>query len=182
MTLSPSDATAALQDIKQMEHRSALLRGYQSASPHLMIWGVVWAIGYMLNYLLPAWGGLTWLPLVVLGVIGDIVAARADGRDGGLPDSAYAWFSAAYLMLVGGTIAVMQPHDPRQVAALNALVISAAYNIYGTIGAPRMTVIGVGIAGLTLPGYFVLGTLFLPWMAAVGGGGLVLSGFWLRRV
>lgn len=181
MPLTPADASAALQDVTQTEHRSALLRGYQSASPHLMIWGVVWAVGYTLNYFLPAWNGLTWLPLVAVGVIGDMVAVQADGRQGGLPGTAYAWLGVAYFMLFVGTIAVMQPHDPGQVAAFNALVISAAYIIYGTLGAPRMTVIGVGIAGLTLPGYFVLGTLFLPWMAVVGGGGLVLSGFWLRR-
>jgi hypothetical protein len=180
MPLTPSDATAALRDIKQMEHRSALLRGYQSASPHLMIWGVVWAVGYMLNYLLPAWINFTWLPLIVLGVIGDILAARADGRNG-LSAATIAWLWAAYVMLIVGTIAVMQPHDVRQVAAFNALVIGAAYIIYGTFGAPRMTVIGAGIAVLTVGGYFALDTLFLPWMAAVGGGGLVLSGFWLRQ-
>jgi hypothetical protein len=180
MTLSPADATAALQEIAQTQHRSALLRGYQGAAPHLMIWGVVWAVGYMLNYLLPEWINFTWMPLVALGIVGDILAARADGRKV-VSGSTIAWLWGAYTLLLVGTIAIMQPHDARQVAALNALIISASYIIFGAIGAPRMTVIGIGIAGLTLPGYFILGTLFLPWMATVGGGGLVLSGFWLRR-
>jgi len=180
MTLSPADATAALRDAQQVEVRSARLRGYQSAAPHLMIWGVVWAVGYMLNYLRPDWVNFTWLPLVTLGVAGDIVAAKADGRSQ-LPTATYLWFGAAYAVLCIGTIAIMQPHDAGQVAAFNALVVAASYVILGALGAPRIMAIGVGMACMTLGGYFTLGTLFLPWMALVGGGGLVLGGAWLRR-
>jgi hypothetical protein len=36
---------------------------------------------------------------------------------------------------------------------------------------------------LTLVGYFfVEGAAFLLWMAAVNGGGLILSGLWMRRI
>ncbi len=41
--------------------------------------------------------------------------------------------------------------------------------------------IGLSITVLTLIGYFFIGgALFLLWMAAVNGGGLILSGFWMR--
>jgi len=43
-------------------------------------------------------------------------------------------------------------------------------------------VIGLAITVLTLIGYlFITGGMFLLWMAAVNGGGLVLSGLWMRR-
>ena len=42
--------------------------------------------------------------------------------------------------------------------------------------------IGLGVTALTLIGYFfVAGAAFLPWMALVNGGGLVLGGLWMRR-
>ncbi len=41
--------------------------------------------------------------------------------------------------------------------------------------------IGLGITVLTLIGYFFIATdLFLIWMAMVNGGGLILSGLWMR--
>jgi hypothetical protein len=42
---------------------------------------------------------------------------------------------------------------------------------------------GLAIIVLTLIGYFfVEGVAFLLWMAAVNGGGLILSGLWMRRI
>ena len=45
----------------------------------------------------------------------------------------------------------------------------------------RYTAIGIGIAVLTLVGFFLLPMHFLLWMAGVGGGALILTGLWLRR-
>jgi hypothetical protein len=42
--------------------------------------------------------------------------------------------------------------------------------------------LGLGISTLVLIGYvFVTGDGFLVWMAVVNGGGLILSGLWMRR-
>src|SRR5262245_41730570 len=46
MPLSPQDASAALDDIARVEARSATLRSYQGAAPYLILWGVLWAVGY----------------------------------------------------------------------------------------------------------------------------------------
>ncbi|MGH6741575.1 MAG: hypothetical protein ACREDY_21545, partial [Bradyrhizobium sp.] len=40
----------------------------------------------------------------------------------------------------------------------------------------------VAITALTLIGYFfIMGPTFLLWMAVVNGGGLIVSGLWMRR-
>jgi hypothetical protein len=85
------------------------------------------------------------------------------------------------VIFVAGTFAVMAPHDPRQPAAFFPLVVAAGYGILGAMGATRLLIIGAAIAALTLGAFFTLGDLFFPWMAVVGGGGLVLGGLWLRR-
>jgi len=50
----------------------------------------------------------------------------------------------------------------------------------GLFGAPRLLVTGIGVYVLTLAGYFLLPQIFQLWMAAVGGGGLIIGGLWLR--
>jgi len=180
MTLTQADATAALRDAEAMEHRSARLRGYQSASPHLIIWGIVWAVGYAASYLEPAWTNTIWLVLVAVGTAGSIAAGMADGRKG-VRAEGLAVLGATFVVFIAGTFVVMQPHDPRQPAAFFPLVVAAGYAIMGALGATRMLIIAAALAALTIGGFLELGNLFLPWMAVVGGGGLVLGGVWLRQ-
>jgi hypothetical protein len=50
------------------------------------------------------------------------------------------------------------------------------------VGGTRYVVSGIAVAALTLAGFFLLKQHFLLWMAAVGGGAMILAGLWLRRV
>ena len=46
----------------------------------------------------------------------------------------------------------------------------------------RFRYAGIAVGALTLGGWFWLPEYFLLWMAAVGGGSLILVGLWLRKV
>ena len=181
MDVSRTDASAALADVAAAQSRSATLRGYQSAAPHLMIWGVVWAAGYTVADLMPDLANVAWIVLVVAGTLGDMIVARADRANGG-HGAVIGCLFLTFFVLVGGTIAVMQPSDPRQIGAFVPLVVAAAYAIVGVMGMPRLLVLGGLVAALTLGGFFALPGHFLLWMAAVAGGSLILGGVWLRRV
>jgi hypothetical protein len=135
----------------------------------------------MANYLAPAWVNVTWLGLVVLGTAASIIAGIADGRHAVRAEGMVGLYIVS-IVFIGGTLAVMAPHDLRQVAAFFPLVTAFGYGIAGALGARRLLVMAGVIAALTLGGFFTLGDLFLPWMAMVGGGGLVLGGLWFRRV
>jgi hypothetical protein len=182
MTLSPADASAALQDVAAAEAHSATLRGYQSSAPHLIIWGVVWAVAYTVSDLAPAWSNVTWLAIVPIGIAGDIVAARADRQNDDGKGAIVGALFAIIAIFVGSTFAIMAPHDPRQIGAFIPLVVAAAYAIFGVFDGPRLLILGGALAALTLFGFFFLSAHFSLWMAAVGGGGLILGGLWLRRV
>ena len=41
--------------------------------------------------------------------------------------------------------------------------------------------LGLALIGLTALGYFVMPEYFRYWMAAVGGGGLIVGGLWMRN-
>ena len=45
MTISSEQAATALRDIEETETYSRALLAYQYASPHLLMWGAIWAVG-----------------------------------------------------------------------------------------------------------------------------------------
>jgi hypothetical protein len=179
MTLSRAEASAALTDVAAAQKRSEAFRFYQTASPHLIIWGVAWAAAYSIGDLRPGWNNLAWSVIAPLAVIGDILAARSDAASehGG---TVGALFGIVAVFVVS-TIAIMAPSDPRQVGAFIPLVVAAGYAILGLMGAPRLLVLGGTLAVLVVGGFFALPTHFSLWMAVCGGGALLLGGFWLRQ-
>jgi hypothetical protein len=180
MSVSREDAANALRLADAAEQRSRLLRGYQGAAPHLIIWGCVYAAAYTFSYFQPARGGLVWLVVVPLALSADVAIARRDRGDRA------NWIAVpgliiAFAAFIIATAAIMRPTDPRQIGAFVPLAVAWAYIALGTRLGRRMTFAGIALGVLTLVGYFALHAWFMLWMAAVGGGTLVLSGIWLLR-
>lgn len=177
MTLSPQDASAALRDIEDAQARSVMLRGYHYAAPYLILWGVLWAVGYGLTDFFPRHAAAIWSVVIPIGVLADLVAMRG-GRNGMWRYPASA--AAAGLFLVA-VFLVMAPVSGRQVSAVIPLCVALMYVLRGIWSGPRYVVAGIAIAVLTLAGFWLIESHFLLYMAAVGGGALILGGLWLRR-
>jgi hypothetical protein len=179
MTFSPEDAAGALREIEAAENRSAQLHGYERSSPQLILWGILWAIGYGLNDLFPSRGGAIWAAIIPIGVIAGFAAVRDAGhrvawRYGADALTAMAFFAAAFY--------VLWPVSPKQIAALIPLLVAAAYVTAGIRRGSRYIATGLAVAMLTLIGFGVLREHFFLWMAVIGGAALILAGVWLRRV
>src|ERR1700709_576939 len=69
MPISPNDAELALRDIDHTSHASATFYGYRRASPHLILWGLIWLLGYGSDFLF-GHHPLTWPFLTALGASG----------------------------------------------------------------------------------------------------------------
>lgn len=184
MTLSPDDATNALRDIESAERRSANAYGYGRAAPHLFLWGIIWAVGYGASWWRPDWSTL-WPALAGVGCLGSFVIGYAMAPKGKLARRDFR-ASLTFLVVfafVGAQIVIFNPLREIQAAAYFPILVALFYALIGiwTRGT-RMLVLGILVAVLTLSGYFWLPQYFLLWMAAVGGGGLILGGVWLRRV
>jgi hypothetical protein len=139
-----------------------------------------------------------WVAIVTIGFIaGYLIAFRAEIRramQAGeainlAPRRAAAWlrwtFSAIATIAAvffAASLAVMSPVSPRQIGAFIPLIVAAGYALLGLWRGVRFIAVGAVLAGLTLGGFFLLPAYFGLWMAAVGGGALVLGGLWLRRV
>jgi hypothetical protein len=183
MPISPNEASDALRDITQTERRSVSALGYRMVYPHLILWGVIWVVGYSANAAHLGWDPL-WLVLSSLGSAGSFFIGwymsrgRAKTFDWRYPASFVAFF-----LFVGALFAILKPHDEAQYAAFFPILVALYYALIGiwTRGL-RMLFLAVALFVLTLGGFFWLRDIFDIWMAVVGGGGLILGGFWLRRV
>lgn len=183
MSLTPSEAQSALKDIEKTENRSAASRHGRFAAPHLMIWGVVWGIGYLAGAIEPlsTW---IWLPLTLVGVSASFLIDRRINKGA---VKGFSWrYGASFVAItifIVALFSVMRPREVNQIAAFYPLVIGLYYTFIGiwTKGW-RMLPLGIALMALTIVGYWFLPDYFLYWMAAVGGGGLFLGGLWMRSV
>ncbi|MGH9466379.1 MAG: hypothetical protein ACRD1Y_03395 [Terriglobales bacterium] len=178
--VSPAEAADALHDIAQAQEHSQRLYGYQLASPHLIMWGVIWVIGYATSFS-PA-AGWIWTGLVCAGSAGSFwmgTHQHARVRRG------FGWRylagSVAVVAFLCGLFAILQPPTALQTAAVMPLLVAVAYTLDGIFrSGARMWITGIGIGVLTVAGALWLPQYFLVWMAVAGGGGLILGGVWLR--
>ncbi|RAK57896.1 hypothetical protein [Phenylobacterium deserti] len=182
MVISKSEAALALSDIEKTTARAGVQRGYRIMGPILVLWGVIWAIGYGAMGVLPIsnWGAV-WAVLDLIGIVASIVMGRSASSE---RKSAYSWRVALLALTAGAfvacTFSVLRPDSGAAYMVFPGLLTGFIYIVVGTWRMTRLAWIGVVIAAATMVGWF----FFLPyiafWMAVVGGGGLIAGGLWLR--
>lgn len=183
MPLSSKEAAQNLLEIEKTEQRSSNAYGYEMAAPHLLLWGVIWMIGYSVSYIYPQISWL-WLVLAGMGTLASALigwrmkrARSSDSRDLRYLSSALAVF------LFIAALFQIAPLNGMQIGAFFPILVALFYGLVGIWSRGlRMIILGVALAALTLIGYFDLQQYFALWMAVVGGGGLILGGLWLRSV
>ena len=184
MSLSSQEAAASLSQVEQARRRSSQLYIYHRSSPHLIMWGIIWIIGYGGTGLFPSYGNQLWLALVVIGCIGGVILSRMAKPDGST-SGPYAWRMAALwaiiLFFVFATYAILQPYLAKQFCAYPALITGCAYMAIGLWRGLRYFISGVVVVALTLVGFFYIEPIFF-WFAAGGGGAMILTGLWFRAV
>ena len=190
MSLTPDEAANSLKEIERTGRRSASAYGYAHSSPFFVMWGVIWMIGYSASDFFPHQAGSIWIALTVAGAAGSMAIGRTRGRASGVARPGHGretgWRVLATFLVIGffiaAAFAVMGRVTPAQQAAFVPLVVALFYALLGVWKGVRFLIAGAVIAALTLGGFFWLHEHFMLWMAAVGGGALVLAGLWLRTV
>ena len=183
MSLTPAEAQIALKDIEKTENRTAASQHGRTSAPYLVMWGIIWAIGYTVTAAAPHLSWM-WGMLIVSGIVGSIILSTLQSRTAERQGN-YGWryFGSfgALAIFIAALMSIVRPLDYGQVSAIFPLVVGIFYSLIGiwTKGW-RMLPLGLAIIGLTTFGYFVLPDQFLYWVAAVGGGGLILGGLWMR--
>jgi hypothetical protein len=179
--IDAKQAAQALLDIETVVRRVRQSRNYQIASLMLMLWGALVVAGYLGGYLWPRWAGYLWVAINIVGIagsfaIGAFVRSRTVSASDARPLIALLLFFA-----FGYFVCTLGHFGPRELGAFWPMYFMLVYTIAGLWMGSAFEVIGLGIAALTLLGYFFIGDWFELWMAAVNGGGLLLGGLWMRR-
>jgi hypothetical protein len=182
MTLSSEQAAQALHDVENVLNRSGELYRYQRTAPMLMLWGVIWLIGFALTDFYPRYANSVWIVLDVVGTVGCFLLGRR-GHDEASRKDKWRWLISigSIFAFYFATLVILQPATGQQSAALIALLVALIYVLCGVWRGTRLAVIGAALAALTLVGYFMIPVHFFLWMAVIGGGALMLAGVWLRK-
>ncbi|MFM9865339.1 MAG: hypothetical protein ACKVRO_17230 [Micropepsaceae bacterium] len=179
MPISKTEAADALRSVEQTERLSGDLRAYAASAPHFFIWGLAWAAGYGFSAAVPDKRNLIWLGVIIAGSIASAIAgARHGGGRRSLVQSVS--ISVAIVLITTVFVTVLAPMEPRKIEALIPLFVAGFYLLIGIWTGPRFAVAGVVLGAVTVAGYFIAGDNFGYWMAAAGGGVLVMTGLWLR--
>ncbi|MBX7198297.1 MAG: hypothetical protein K1X51_02865 [Rhodospirillaceae bacterium] len=188
MNITPTEAADALRDIDATAQRSREFKSYRIAAPYFFLWGAIWIIGYGATGLSPRYG-VVWLPLTVVGMAASAYIGWRSrtqvGRGRSAAAKAYGqrmWMMfIAFAVFIAATYAILPPHDVNQMNAFPALLTGMTYAIAGIWSSRRYLWLGAAIIAATMLGFVYLAPWFAFWMAAVGGGGLILTGFWMRN-
>ena len=183
-SVSKSEARSALSEIDSVTRRGMALKGYRHAGPFLMLWGVVWGLGYLgMARLAPDYWGWLWLVLDTAGAIGSVILAPKGAKDGLAVVKPWRMVAgmAACVAFILAIVAVFPKTELLPYIALPGLFVGFLYTVLGVVNAsPRYVWIGATVFVATLAGYYLWPQHLAEWLALVGGGGLFLGGLWLR--
>lgn len=181
--IDSKEATEALSEINAITRRVRQSRIYNIASMSLIMWGALVVVGHLAEHVLPRNALLIWLAVTVVGIAGSFaVSAATRGRTG--VRTFDARFMIAFLLYLGfgylWTLGLAH-FTARQMDTFWPLYFMLMYTIAGLWFGLAFVAIGLGVAALTLIGYFFIADWFHLWMAVVNGGGMMLGGLWMRR-
>ncbi len=183
MSIDPRDAAAALSDIAAVERRTREAVIYAGSSPMLMLWGVLCAVGYSFQYLNPLEARPAWIAIAAIGIAATAAIRRWRRRPllGGAELGLRLFYAQLALLGFGALfMLVLWPLGARQISAFWPMLVMLGHVLAGVWVGRFFALLGLAVTALILVGYFWIGAWFPLWMAAVVGGGLFASGWWLR--
>ena len=181
----PKEAVEALNDIEHIVQRVRQSRIYDISSQIMIAAGVLVLAGNLVNFVAPRQASLIWITVNVLTVASAAALSTMSGKMAGVQTFDFRVLGAFLLFYGFGFLCsvVLGHFGPRELGAFWATYFMLFYCMAGLWFGRAFTAMGLAIVVLTLIGYFfAAGGAFLLWMAAVNGGGLILSGLWMRRI
>jgi hypothetical protein len=186
MNISPIEAEEALASIQVMMQKTRRLISSSGAYVFLIIWGVIWLLGFTgSQFLSQDIGGYAWMGLDILGGILSAVVGIRMGR--GVRSSSststgkrIGIFWMLLFFYVAATVAVSWPADGKQLSMYIILFVMVGWLAMGLLLSFTSIWPGLVITALALIGYFLLPGIFYLWMALLGGGGMIALGLYIR--
>lgn len=186
MTVTREEAESALRDMDAARSQSQELYGYREASPHLLVWGVLWIVAAALIMLTPFNAGLVWLTIDSIGIVASgyicMTAVRRYGSANGVAYGLrYGATAVAFAVFVSMALAIFAPVSGAQVLTFIVMLISVIYVVMGVWLGLRYAAVGVTVGMFAVGAFFFMPTYLTLIASGLGGGALILASLWLRR-
>lgn len=181
--IDSKEASAALSEINDMVARVRQSRIYDLASQFMVVTGMLVVAGNLTTFFVPHSAAVIWPAVNVLTVSISAVISIYDHRRTGLLGFDLRIFLVFVLFYAFGMLCtlVLGHFGPREMGTFWPIYFMLFYCIAGLWFGRAFLAIGLAITLLTLIGYFFITSAeFLIWMAVVNGGGLIVSGLWMR--
>ena len=187
MDITPPEAQEALGAINAMALKTKRAISSSGASTILVIWGVIWIIGFLANHFIRDKSVCyLWIILDVAGVAASFwVAVRARRRIHTPLATGFKWrlpgFWALLFLHFFAVVSVVGPLDGAQLAATITIFVMVGWSAMSLLLTFLPFWLAPGITALTLIGYFFLPHQFHLWMAVLGGGGLMALSRYIKH-
>jgi hypothetical protein len=188
MNVSQEDARESLKMIKATSNHTRKVVASTYASGLLILWGLIWVVGFMSVHFYPRRAGYIFNALNTVGIIATILICTKWPRKAATKTSAsqnifwrflglwFLLFAFASLWLL-----LLRPSQGVQVCAFLCTVAMFGYVVIGLwFGSYFMVWLGLIVTGLTFLGYHVFPGYFYLWMSPMGGGALLATGIYIR--
>jgi hypothetical protein len=202
MNITQQEARQSLAQIEDALARTRNAIGQGASGGILILWGVIWALGFSADQFAHNWAQNLWPFLIATGAAGSwIFGARSRpgiqssiGARIGLFWLVLFAYAALWFLLLhsesrpgrpGFHFVALSGLDSgpvqQQLGAFFATVPMFAYVVGGLWLGRFFIWLGAGVTVLTVAGYFFVPDWFNLWMAVTGGGSLIAAGLYIRR-
>ncbi len=187
MEISPQDARKSLDDVQRITEQTRRVLASGGAPYYLLLWGAIWLVGFTLTQFVDerAWVlGMVWGVLDLIGAIGSAwIGFRLSQRvRSQIMSVRIGLFWLALLGYAALLVFLSRPDSKELIALLIVVMAMFGYVAMGLwLNSAVIVWIGLGVTLLSLLGYFFLRDFFSLWMAVLGGGTLMASGWWMLK-
>lgn len=186
MNITPSEAEEALASIQKIMKKTRHSISSSGAYKFLILWGVTWLIGFLNSQFLPGdLAGNIWIGLdIIAGFISAFIGIRLNrGIRSSSPSTTGKRIGLFWLILFLYCflfILIANPIDGKQLAMYIILVVTLGWIAMGLLLSFVSVWWGLALVALACLGYFFLPGIFFLLMAILGGGGMIVLGFYIR--
>lgn len=188
MNITPQEAQQALDDIRSTTSKAHSF--FNNWAHYMLLWGIVWTIGFLATQVQPRFIDLIWSTMIVGGMVGSaIMGSRQGAQMRTTPGSHMAFVSSRLGIFYGVLYAfailwlIIFPLSSIQIGMLWITVVMFGSIIAGVWLHVQLSIwLGIGVTLASVLGYYLFPSYFWLWSAIFAGLPLIaVSMYYFRK-
>ncbi len=175
MNITPDEARVALNDIQQGTVKARIL--YNGWAYYLLLWGLVWTIGFLATQVQPQFAGWIWGVMVGIGIVGSgVLGFLQSRRTRVVPGTRSAFINSRLGIFYGVLYAfailwlIVFPFTAVQIGLFWIMIVAFGSIIAGVWMSERVSIgLGIGMTVMAMLGYSLVPHYFWLWSAVFAG-------------